>query len=47
MRLNRLVMEAARIAQQRGWQCHVTGPVGRSGAPLFRTVAQVFEEILP
>jgi len=47
MRLNRLIMEATRVAQQRGWQCHVTGPVQRSAAPLFRTVAQLFEEILP
>ena len=47
MRLNRLIMDATRIAQQRGWQCHVIGPVQRSAAPLFRTVAQVFEEITP
>ena len=47
MRLNRLIMDATRIAQQRGWQCHVTGPIGRSAAPLFRTVAQAFEEIVP
>ncbi|MEQ6250925.1 glycosyltransferase [Sulfitobacter sp. HNIBRBA3233] len=47
MRLNRLMMTATRIATERGWQCHVAGPIQRSAAPLFRTVSQVFEEIVP
>ncbi|MCQ0090550.1 glycosyltransferase [Roseovarius sp. M141] len=47
MRLNRLVMTACRIATERGWRCQVTGPVNRSQAPLYRTVAAVLEEVLP
>lgn len=47
MRLNRLMMDAVRIARQRGWRVQVTGPVHRSEAPLFRTVAALVEEILP
>lgn len=47
MRLNRQVMDACRIARDRGWRIEVTGPVARSQAPLFRTVAGVVEEILP
>lgn len=47
MRLNRQIMDAVRIALQRGWRLQVLGPVPRSQAPLFRTVASVMEEILP
>jgi glycosyltransferase involved in cell wall biosynthesis len=47
MRLNRLVMDAARLALDRGWRLQVLGPVHRSQAPLFRTVANVMEELLP
>ena len=47
MRLNRLVMDAVRIAIERGWRVQVLGPVHRSQAPLFRTVAALVEEILP
>jgi glycosyltransferase involved in cell wall biosynthesis len=47
MRLNRQVMDACRIALDRGWRLQVTGPVLRSRAPLFRTVSGVIEEILP
>lgn len=46
MRLNRLVMDACAVAQERGWQVQVIGPVARSRAPLFRTVARAFEEIV-
>lgn len=45
MRLNRQIMDAARIALDRGWICQVRGPVVRSAAPLFRTVAAVFAEL--
>jgi len=45
MRLNRLVMDACAIAQDRGWQLQVNGPVSRSRAPLFRTVSSLLEEI--
>lgn len=44
MRLNRQVMDACRIALDRGWRLVVTGPVNRAEAPLFRTVAGVLEE---
>lgn len=47
MRLNRQVMDAVRIALSRGWRLQVLGPVPRSEAPLYRTVANVMEEILP
>lgn len=47
MRLNRQLLDAVRIALDRGWQVQVLGPVHRSHAPLFRTVAQVIEEVLP
>ena len=47
MRLNRQIMDACRIAQDRGWQLLVMGPVQRSKAPLYRTVAELFEEKLP
>ncbi|MFN3825415.1 MAG: glycosyltransferase [Pseudorhodobacter sp.] len=47
MRLNRQIMDAARIAMARGWRLQVIGPVHRSEAPLFRSVANVMEEILP
>jgi len=47
MRLNRQIMDAVRIALARGWRVQVLGPVHRSQAPLFRTVAQMVEEILP
>lgn len=46
MRLNRLMMDACAIALDRGWQIQIIGPVARSRAPLFRTVAQAFEEII-
>lgn len=47
MRLNRLIMDAVRIGLDRGWRLQVLGPVPRSKAPLFRTVASVMEEIPP
>ncbi|NEX46603.1 glycosyltransferase [Rhodobacter sp. ETT8] len=47
MRLNRQIMDAVRIAMSRGWRLQVIGPVHRSEAPLFRTVANVMEEVLP
>jgi len=47
MRLNRQIMDAVRIASERGWRLQVIGPVHRSEAPLFRSVANVMEEILP
>lgn len=47
MRLNRQIMDATRIALDRGWRIQVIGPVHRSQAPLFRTVASVVQEILP
>lgn len=47
MRLNRQVMDACRIARDRGWRIEVIGPVARSRAPLFRTVAGVVEEVRP
>ena len=47
MRLNRQVMDACRIALDRGWRLQVRGPVQRAQAPLFRTVSGVLEEILP
>jgi glycosyltransferase involved in cell wall biosynthesis len=47
MRLNRLLMDACRIALDRGWRLQVAGPVLRARAPLFRTVSGVLEEILP
>jgi glycosyltransferase involved in cell wall biosynthesis len=47
MRLNRQIMDAVRIATERGWRVQVLGPVHRSQAPLFRTIAAVVEEILP
>ena len=45
MRLNRQIMDACRIALDRGWQIRVLGPVHRSMAPLYRTVAEVVEEV--
>ncbi|UYV37173.1 glycosyltransferase [Rhodobacteraceae bacterium D3-12] len=45
MRLNRQIMDACRIARDRGWKIEVLGPVARSRAPLFRTVAGLVEEI--
>ncbi|MGX9353368.1 glycosyltransferase (plasmid) [Shimia sp. W99] len=47
MRLNRQIMDACRIALDRGWELQVAGPVNRSRAPLFRTVAGVIEERIP
>lgn len=47
MRLNRQIMDACRIARDRGWHIEVTGPVARSRAPLFRTVAAAVEEVTP
>jgi len=47
MRLNRLVLDACRIALDRGWRMQVVGPVLRSRAPLYRTVSGAFEEISP
>lgn len=47
MRLSRQIMDAVRIATERGWRVQVLGPVHRSQAPLFRTIAHVVEEILP
>lgn len=47
MRLNRQIMDACRIALDRGWRLQVIGPVQRSKAPLFRTVASILEEIQP
>ena len=45
MRLNRQIMDACRVALDRGWQIRVLGPVHRSQAPLFRTVSEVVEEV--
>lgn len=45
MALNRQIMDACRIALDRGWQIEVTGPVQRMRAPLYRTVAGVVVEI--
>ncbi|MGR3677230.1 MAG: hypothetical protein ACU0AZ_04470 [Paracoccaceae bacterium] len=45
MRLNRQIMDACRIALDRKWQVEVTGPVQRSIAPLFRTIAGVVSEV--
>jgi hypothetical protein len=45
MTLNRQIMDACRIALDRGWQIEVTGPVQRMRAPLYRTVAGVVVEI--
>lgn len=45
MTLNRQIMDACRIALDRGWQIEVTGPVQRMKAPLYRTVAGVVVEI--
>jgi hypothetical protein len=47
MRLNRQVMDACRIALDRGWRVQVAGPVDRAQAPLYRTVAGVVEETAP
>lgn len=47
MRLNRLIMDAVRIAHQRGWRIIVNGPVSRAEAPLYRTVAAFVEEMTP
>ncbi|RVT82072.1 glycosyltransferase [Rhodobacteraceae bacterium CCMM004] len=47
MRLNRQMMDACRIALDRGWTLQVIAPVPRAEAPLFRTVAGVFNEIPP
>ena len=47
MRLNRQIMDACRIANDRGWKLNVIGPVHRSSAPLFRVVAGLFEVIYP
>lgn len=47
MRLNRQIMDACRIARDRGWRVEVLGPVRRSRAPLFRTVSGVVTEIRP
>ncbi len=47
MRLNRLIMDACAIALDRGWRIEVAGPIARSRAPLFRTVARVCTEVLP
>lgn len=47
MRLNRQIMDAVRIATERGWRVQVLGPVYRSQAPLFRSIANVVEEVLP
>lgn len=47
MRLNRQIMDAVRIAMDQGWRPQVLGPVHRSQAPLFRTVAGVVEEVPP
>lgn len=44
MRLNRQIMDACRIARDRGWRIEVCGPVARSRAPLFRSVAGIVEE---
>ena len=45
MRLNRQIMDACRIALDRGWQVQVIGPVSPAAAPLFRTVAGVMQDI--
>jgi len=40
-------MDACSVALDRGWRVQVIGPMARSRAPLFQTVAQAFEEIGP
>lgn len=45
MRLNRQIMDACRIACDRGWEIEVAGPVSRARAPLFRTVSGIVHEI--
>ena len=45
MRLNRQIMDAVRIAMELGWRVRVMGPVHRSQAPLFRSIADVVEEV--
>ncbi len=47
LRLTRQIMDACRIAMDRGWRIRVLGPVHRSHAPLYRTVAAVMEETIP
>lgn len=38
MRLNRLVMDAFRLATRRGWAIRVIGPLDRGEAPFFQTI---------
>ena len=47
MRMNRQVMDACRIAVNRGWRLVVLGPIHGSVAPLFRTVSGLFEVVSP
>ncbi len=47
MRLNRQLMDASRIAVNRGWRLMVLGPMSESAAPMFRTVSSVFEVVSP
>jgi len=47
LRLTRQIMDACRIALDRGWRIRVLGPVHRSHAPLYRTVSGVVEEKMP
>lgn len=45
MRLNRLMMDACSLARRSGWRILIVGPVRRSEAPMFKTVAAAVEEI--
>jgi len=47
MRLNRQLMDASRIAVNRGWRLIVLGPISEAAAPMFRTVSSVFEVVSP
>ncbi|MFT6533882.1 MAG: glycosyltransferase involved in cell wall biosynthesis [Limimaricola cinnabarinus] len=39
MRLNRQMLDAVRLARERGWRIEILGPIDRSRAPLYRSVA--------
>ena len=47
MQRTRQIMDACKIALDRGWQVQVTGPVDRAAAPLFYTVADACEVLAP
>lgn len=48
MRLNRQMLDAFRLARERGWRIDLLGPIDRSRAPLYRSVAGLVDaEIAP